>query len=84
MKETASANSLFVEGKADDSDLRAPSGSAADEEFDGSEPSLDEIAEQIPVLHEKLLSMVCTLEFWGTLVDKYKKSKKYKPRNEGK
>ena len=75
---------LFAEGIADDSNLRAPGGSAVDEEFDGSEPSLDKIVEQIPVLCEKLLSMVCTLEFWGTLVDKYKKSKKYKSRNEGK
>jgi len=40
--------------------------------------------EQIPVLQEQLLSMLCTLDFWGTLVDNYKKSKKYKARNERK
>jgi hypothetical protein len=79
------ADSLFAEGVVDDVSIQAHlCASTADNEFNKCKPSLNEIMKQIPVLQEQLLSMLCTLDFWGTLVDNYKKSKKYKAGNERK
>ena len=54
--------------------------SPPDEEYDESEPSLDEIEARMISLHAQLLALVDSLDAWKSLVDLHKSGSKYKSK----
>jgi hypothetical protein len=69
---SAAGAALFAEGVPD-----AQHGSD-DDEFNESEPSLDDLIKQAPVFRAQLVSMIHTLDSWNSLVGHYKAAKKSK------